>query len=60
MDKVEYALAEAIGAKDVVVIIIDPDNDVRVVSTMSYAPDIAWTLRLAEDQLLDMHLDLDS
>lgn len=60
MDKVEIALAEAMGAKDVVVVIIDNDGDIRLVSSMSYAPDIAWTMRIAEDQLLDMHLELDS
>ena len=44
MTAVEIALAEATTAKDVIVICLD----------------IAWSMRIAEDQLLDMHLELDS
>lgn len=60
MTAVEIALAEATTAKDVIVICLDEDGDVRLLSSMTYAPDIAWSMRIAEDQLLDMHLELDS
>lgn len=60
MTAVDIALAEATTAKDVIVICLDEDGNVRLLSSMTYAPDIAWSMRIAEDQLLDMHLELDS
>lgn len=60
MSPVDFALAEAATAKDVIIICVDEDGDIRLLSSMRYAPDIAWSMRIAEDQLLDMHLELDS
>lgn len=54
MDKVEYALAEAQTASDVIIICFDEVGEMSLHSTITKGPDILWALELAKAQILEM------
>lgn len=54
MGKVEYALSEAQGAEDVVIICFARDGEMALKSTITNGPEILWALELAKSQVLEM------
>lgn len=54
MDKVEYALSEAQGSQDVVIICFDSNGEMSLRSTITSGPEILWSLELAKMQILEM------
>jgi len=54
MSRVEYALAEAQTADDVVIICFDESGEMSLHSTITRGPDILWALELAKAQILEM------
>jgi hypothetical protein len=54
MDKVEYALAEAQTASNVIIICFDDDGEMSLRSTITNGPEILWSLELAKQQILEM------
>jgi hypothetical protein len=54
MDKVEYALAQAHAAADVVIICFDSSGEMSLHSTITNGPEILWALELVKSQVLEM------
>lgn len=54
MDKVEFALSEAQGAQDVLIICFDHNGEMFLKSTITNGPEILWSLELAKMQILEM------
>jgi len=54
MSKVEYALSEAQGADEVIIICFDSEGEMSMHSTITRGPDILWSLELAKSQVLEM------
>jgi hypothetical protein len=54
MSKVEYALSEAQGADEVIIICFDSEGEMSMHSTITRGPDILWSLELAKLQVLEM------
>jgi hypothetical protein len=54
MDKVEYALAQAQGSEDVLIICFDRGGEMALKSTITSGPEILWALELAKSQVLEM------
>jgi hypothetical protein len=54
MSRVEYALAEAQTAEDVIIICFDEYGELSLHSTITRGPDILWALELAKMQILEM------
>lgn len=54
MDKVEYALSQAQGSEDVLIICFDTDGTMALKSTITTGPEILWALELAKSQVLEM------
>jgi hypothetical protein len=54
MDKVEYVLAQAQSAENVVVICFDVDGEMALYSTITNGPEILWSLEIAKSQVLEM------
>lgn len=54
MTKVEYALAGAQTADDVIIICLDTKGYIGVRSTLVNGPDILWAMELAKQQILEM------
>lgn len=52
--KVEYVLAEAQSADNVVVICFDEEGEMSLFSTITNGPEILWSLELAKSQVLEM------
>jgi hypothetical protein len=54
MDKVEFALSEAQGYADVLIICFDHNGEMTLKSTITNGPEILWSLELAKQQILEM------
>jgi hypothetical protein len=54
MDKVEYVLAQAQSAENVVAICFDTDGEMSLYSTITNGPEILWSLEIAKSQVLEM------
>jgi hypothetical protein len=53
MTPVEQVLADAQGSDDVIVISIN-DGEIEILSSVTYPPDILWSLEMAKSHTLEL------